>query len=210
MLHTEQQDRIIKFCQQEKWVTKGGCLCTSIYCTSWKHRGSGGIAARIRDSDARWRWIMASQTCRLTPGKRASYWLGAWIGPRVGLGAVLEINVIWPGRKPDLEMQQCVSCFQSSVDFEPRASVKYKLNFFAGPFWSLGIIWRKLQPIRMQAVFMHSSTMRRGLNSFCQVTVVHFVIRGGHALWLNFCLYFFLFVCCMSRLPHPPQCNYTT
>jgi hypothetical protein len=54
--------------------------------------GSGGIAPRILNLGARWRWVASFTHWRFTPRETASgtHRIGNWVGPRAGIDTVVK------------------------------------------------------------------------------------------------------------------------
>jgi hypothetical protein len=74
------------------------------------HRGEWRYSNTSFDLGTRWR--LASRSFRFTHGERApgTHWIGGWVGPRIGLDAVVKRKILYcrrsnhgrPARRPSL------------------------------------------------------------------------------------------------------------
>jgi hypothetical protein len=54
--------------------------------------GNGGIAPRILNLGTRWKWVVSFMPRPHYPRRKSPviHWIGGWVGPRAGLGAVAK------------------------------------------------------------------------------------------------------------------------
>jgi hypothetical protein len=71
-------------------------LCLTKHHAMKTYYRSGGIAPRILDLGSRWRWVVSFTPGRFTPRERApgTHWIGAWVGPRTVLDAVVKRKIL--------------------------------------------------------------------------------------------------------------------
>lgn len=132
-------------------------------------------------------------------------------GPQNRSGCCAEAR--WPCRKPYLEMQGCVSCFQSSISFEPWTSVNYRLSLSRSHFQVL-LCNINYSRSACNVVFNHASVMRCGVNSYFRSQFCILLSEKAKCTVIKllslFFLSLFLLACCMSCLSRPLSCNWTT
>jgi hypothetical protein len=68
--------------------------------------GEWRYSSTFLDLGTRWRWLVSFTLRLLYPGERArgTHWIGGWVGPGFGLGAVEKITILLlPGIEPAVQ-----------------------------------------------------------------------------------------------------------
>jgi len=86
----------------------------------------GGIAPRILNLGARWRWVVSFTPGRFTPGERApgTHWIGRWVGPE-------SVWTLWQREKFSSPAQNRTAVAQRYTDWAThsiRTCIKYRPN----------------------------------------------------------------------------------
>ena len=150
-----------------------------------------------------------SQTGRLNPGKRAPLnvrglnglpnrsWALCWRETYVALSETAPRNARM------CEPSSVISEFWTSGVNFTHILISLQGHFEVGASYDANNSWSACN-----ALIIPSYVMRCGINSFCQVTVVHFVVNWGHTLVKLLSLFY---PTCMHRvLPGSSfHCNYT-